>query len=55
MKKNEGQMTTGILLFCLLVGLPVYLLMEKPTIFWLVFVPIAAVVIVLIVKWFKRK
>ena len=46
-------MTGGMLLFIFLVGGPIYLLMEKPAIFWLVFVPIAALVVYLIVKSFS--
>ena len=43
-------MTGGVLLFIFLVGGPLYLLFEKPVIFWLVFVPLAVLVIALTVK-----
>ena len=49
-KRNEGEMTGGMLLFIFLVGGPLYLAFEKPVIFWLVFLPIAILVIALIVK-----
>ncbi len=53
--KTGSEMTPGLLFYILIVGGGLYLLMEKPAIFWLVFVPIMVVIIVLIVKTFKRK
>ena len=54
-KRNESAMTPGILLFLLVVCVPLYLLMEKPVVFWFVFVPVAAVVVFLVVRRFKRR
>lgn len=53
--KTGSEMTPGLLFYILIVGGGLYLLMEKPAIFWLVFVPIMVVIIMLIVKTFKRK
>ena len=49
-RKNEGEMTGGMLLFIFLAGGSLYLLMKRPVIFWLVFVPLAALLIYAFVK-----
>ena len=53
--KTGSELTPGLLFFILIVGGGLYLLMEKPAIFWLVFIPIMVLIIMLIVKTFKRK
>lgn len=53
--KTGSELTPGLLFFIFVVGGGLYLLMEKPAIFWLVFIPIMVLIIMLIVKAFKRK
>ena len=53
--KTGSELTPGLLFFILIVGGGLYLLMEKPAIFWLVFIPIMVLIIMLIVKTFNRK
>ena len=47
-------MTPGIVIAMFLVGIPLYLLMEHPFIFWLVFVPLAVVGIANFILWLKK-
>lgn len=35
------------------IGLPIFLLMEHPVIFWLVFVPLVVWLVVTVVRWLK--
>ena len=47
-------MTPGILILIFFVGIPLFLIFEHPIIFWLVFVPIAAMVVIKIITWIKK-
>ena len=47
-------MTVGTVLLIFLVGVPLYLLMEHPVIFWLIFVPIAVLGIIKFILWLKK-
>ncbi len=51
MKKTDDS---NLILWVLIIGTPVYLLMERPVIFWLVFVPIATLVIIKVLMWLKK-
>ena len=50
MKKSDGN----LIIWALVIGIPIYLIMEHPIIFWLVFVPIAVLVIISLIKWLKK-
>lgn len=47
-------MSAGLIMFALIGGTIIYLLMEHPVIFWLVFIPIAVIVIIKFITWLKR-
>ena len=51
MKKDDN---TGLIILTLVVGLPIYLLMTYPFIFWLVFVPLALLGIIKFITWLKK-
>lgn len=48
--KNDG----GLIILAFVVGVPLFLLMEHPVIFWLIFVPICVVGIYGFIKWLKK-
>ena len=50
-KKKDDSWLIGLVL---LVGAPLYLIMEHPLIFWLVFVPLTVILVCLVVQWFKK-
>ena len=47
-------MSAGLVLLIFLVGVPLFLFFAHPLIFWLVFVPIAALVIFKFIMWLKK-
>ena len=47
-------MTVGTVLLIFLVGVPLYLIIEHPVIFWLIFVPIAVLGIIKFILWLKK-
>lgn len=47
-------MTPGIVIAMFFVGIPLYLLMEHPFIFWLVFIPFAVFGIAYFILWLKK-
>ena len=47
-------MSTGLIMFALIGGLIAYLIIERPLIFWLVFVPIVTLIIIKFVLWLKK-
>ena len=49
---NSGD--GGLIVLALVAGVPIYLLIERPIFFWLVFVPIAVCCIVSFIAWLKR-
>ena len=51
MKKSDD---TGLIIFALVSGVPIYLAMEHPVIFWAVFVPLAVIAIITFISWLKK-
>ena len=51
MKKSDE---TGLIILALVVGIPMFLLMEHPLIFWWVFVPFVVAVAIHIINWLKK-
>ena len=51
MKKQDNS---GLITFVLIVGIPLYLLITYPFIFWLVFVPLALLGIIKFITWLKK-
>ena len=49
-RNDTGSGLMGII--CIL-GIPLYLLMEHPLLFWLVFLPLAIIFVISVVQWFK--
>ena len=45
---------SGLIIFALVVGVPVFLLMEYPIIFWLIFIPLAVLGIIKFITWLKK-
>lgn len=50
-RKKDDSWLMGLILF---VGAPVFLLMEHPVVFWLVFVPLALLFVVSLIKFFAN-
>ena len=49
-RKNDG----GGAILAFIIGIPAFLMMVYPVIFWLVFVPIVVFVIVKVIMWLKK-
>lgn len=47
-------MTAGMLILIIVVGVPIFLLMEHPVIFWLIFLPLVVIGIVKFITWLRR-
>ena len=43
------------IIYAFIVGIPVYLIMEYPIIFWIVFVPLVTLGVVKFITWLKNK
>lgn len=50
-KKSDD---TGLIVLVFVIGVPVFLLMEYPIIFWLVFLPIVVFGIVKFITWLNK-
>ena len=50
-KNKNDSWLMGLIL---LVGAPLYLIMEHPFVFWLVFVPLTIILVFLVVAWFRK-
>lgn len=44
----------GLIILALVVGTPLFLLMEHPIIFWFIFLPIVGFGIFKFIKWLKK-
>lgn len=51
MKKSDDS---GLIAWALVMGIPIYLLMEHPVIFWLIFVPIVVLGVMKFINWLKK-
>lgn len=52
MRKKSSD--SGVIALAFIVGLPVFLLMVHPLIFWLVYVPIVVILIMSFIGWLKK-
>lgn len=52
--RRKKEDNTGIIMLVFLVGVPLYLLMEHPLIFWLVLVPLVVLGVTKFIKWLKK-
>ena len=50
-KKSDN---TGLIVLAFVIGVPIFLMMEYPIIFWLVFVPLVTYGIVKFITWLKK-
>ena len=46
--------STSLIIWALVLGIPLFLLMEHPWIFFLVFVPLAVLGIIRFITWLKK-
>lgn len=51
-RKKSGD--GGLIILAFVIGVPVFLMMEYPIVFWIVFVPLVVFGIVKFITWFKR-
>lgn len=49
-KSSDG----GIIALAFIIGVPVFLLMEHPVIFWLVFLPLTVILVMGFIGWLKK-
>ena len=47
-------MTAGMLILIIVVGVPIFLLMEHPVISWIIFLPLVVIGIVKFITWLRR-
>ena len=52
MKKKSDD--SGLIIWALVIGVPIFLLMEHPIIFWLIVVPLVTYGIIKFIKWLKK-
>ena len=53
MRRKRSKFDGRLVPLALVIGFPVFLLMEHPVLFWWVLVPLSVIFIVSLVKWFK--
>lgn len=51
-RKKSGD--EGLIILAFIIGVPVFLVMQHPIIFWLVFIPLVTFGIVKFITWLKR-
>ncbi len=51
MRKSNND---GLIILAFVIGVPVFLLMVYPLLFWVVFVPLVALGIVKFITWLKK-
>ena len=45
----------GLIIWAFIIGVPAFLIMMHPIIFWLVFIPVIAFLVMKFVMWLKRR
>lgn len=51
-RKKSGD--EGLIILAFIIGIPAFLIMQHPVIFWLVFIPLVTFGIVKFITWLKR-
>lgn len=51
---KSGKSNGSMIILAFVIGVPVFLLMTRPVIFWAVFLPIVVIGIVLLIRWLRR-
>ena len=50
-KKSSDE---GLIIWAFIIGIPAFLIMSHPIIFWLVFIPLVTMGIIKFITWLKR-
>ena len=50
-KKSDDA---GLIIWAFIIGIPAFLIMQYPVIFWLVFIPLVVFGVVKFITWLKR-
>jgi hypothetical protein len=45
----------GLIIWAFIIGVPAFLIMQFPVIFWLIFVPVVTFLVVRFIMWLKKK
>ena len=53
--KRKKKSDDGLIIWAFIIGIPVFLIMQYPIIFWLVFVPAVTFLAVKFVAWLKKR
>lgn len=52
--RRKSPVDGGLIILAFVIGVPVFLVMEHPVIFWVVFVPLVVFVIIKFIMWLKK-
>ena len=52
--RRKKKYDEGLIILALIIGVPVFLVMQYPIIFWMVFVPIVTLLVVKFITWLKH-
>lgn len=51
MKTSDNS---GLIIWAFVIGIPLFLLMEHPLVFWLVFIPLVIIGVTKFITWLKK-
>lgn len=54
MSRRKKSSDEGLIILAFVIGVPLFLMMEHPIFFWLVFVPVVVFGIVKLIMWLKK-
>jgi hypothetical protein len=54
MSRRKKSSNEGMIIWAFIIGIPAYLMIEYPIIFWIVFVPLVTLGVVKFITWLKR-
>ena len=54
MRKNNSKPEDNLIIWAFIIGVPVFLLMVHPVIFFLVFIPIVTIALARFIRWLKK-
>lgn len=55
MRRRKKKSDDGLIIWAFIIGVPAFLVMQYPIIFWLVFVPVVTFLVVKFITWLKGR
>ncbi len=54
-RRRKSKNDNGMIIWAFIIGIPVFLMIEYPIIFWIIFVPVVTVAAINFITWLKGR